>query len=193
MSFAWNNRAAISAALCSVALAFGIASCDGKIGGSGTGATGATAPGTKQAGGAASGPSTAAQVAPASVTSKQFIAQADAICRRANAGIARSETKLKGKRRKPDAHAAVVTRNQEIEEEAIKELVKLKPTADLTAAWQKMSLYRQALAHQLGVYVTATRLRVTNLGPLVASKKKLHAELREVGSRAGFNDCAKLG
>jgi hypothetical protein len=193
MPFACSNRATISAALCSVALAFGIASCGGKTGGSGTGAKGATAPATKRAGGTASVPGTAARVTPTSVTPKQFIAQADEICRRANDGIARSEATLTGRRGKPDAHAAAVTRNQGIEEQAIKELVKLKPPKELTGAWQKMSGYRQALAHQLGVYATATRLRAANVAPLVASKKKLHAQLREVGIKAGFDDCAKLG
>jgi len=192
MPFARNNRATISVALCSVALALGIASCDGKSGASST-ETKATAPARSDRGGSAPGTSTAAQVAPTSVTSKQFIARADEICRRANAGLARSEAKVKGKLRKPDAHAAAITRNQEIEEKAIKELVKLKAPADLAGAWQKMSLLRQALARQLGVYATATRLRVTNLAQLAASKKKLHAELREVGSKSGFNDCAKLG
>ncbi len=192
MPFAWNNRATVSAALCSVALALGIASCGGKSGASSAG-TKATAPVRSERVGSAPGTSTAAQVAPTSVTSKQFIAQADEICRRANVGLARSEAKVKGKLRKPDAHAAVITRNQEIEEKAIKELAKLKPPADLAGAWQKMSLYRQALARQLGVLATATRLRVTNLAQLAASKRKLHAELHEVGSKAGFNDCAKRG
>ena len=190
MPFARNTRATISTALCSVALALGVASCGGKSGASST-ETKATAPVRSGREGSAPGASTAPQVAPTSVASKQFIAQADEICRRANVGLARSEAEAKGKLRKPDAHAAVITRNQEIEEKAIEELTKLKPPADLAGAWQKMSFYRQALARQLGVLATATRLRVTNLAQLAASKKKLHAELDEVGSKAGFSDCAK--
>ncbi len=164
----------------------------GKSGASST-ETKSTASVRSEQGGSAPGANAAAQVAPKAVISKQFIAQADEICRRANAGIARSEGELKGKRGEPDAHAAAIARNKEIEEKAIKELVKLKPPTGLAGAWQKMSLYREALAHQLSIYATATRLRVTNVAQLVASKKKLHAELREVGSKAGFNDCAKLG
>jgi hypothetical protein len=192
MPFAWNNRAAISAVLCSMALALGLASCGGKSGMSST-ETRATAPVQSKRGGAVTGANTAVQAPPTAVASKQFITQADEICRRANTGIARSEAKLKGKPLKPDAHAAVVTRNQEIEEAAIKELAKLKPPVDLAGAWQKMSVYREALARELGVFATATRLRATNLAQLVASKKKLHAELRKVGSKARFKECAKLG
>jgi hypothetical protein len=186
MSFAWNNRGTIAATLCSAALALGIASCGGK---SGASSAKATAPVR-----GASGPTTGAARSPlATVSAKQFIEQADEICGRANAAIARSEGKATGKLRKPDAHAAVVAQNQEYEEKAIKELSKLKPPSALAGAWQKMSLYRQALARELGVFATATHLRVSNLGQLVASKKKLHFQLRAAGRKAGFKDCATVG
>jgi hypothetical protein len=125
----------------------------------------------------------------AAPSTRSFITRTDAICRAANGKLARSKATSK----KPSAIAAVVRQNQAIEQKALDRLAKLQPPARLSSDWQKMVGYRRSLAQQLGVYASALDLGVKSYGGLAASKKKLHAQLREVGGRAGFRDCAKLG
>jgi hypothetical protein len=132
---------------------------------------------------------TSTQTAAATLPQKQFIARADAICREANVQLAR--TKVKSKQSK--AIAAVIKGNQAIEEKALSELGKLKPSDQIAAVWQKMLGYRRSLASQLGVYATAVGFGVKSFSSLAASKKALHAKLLQVGRKAGFKDCSKIG
>jgi hypothetical protein len=170
-------------------LALVLAGCGGKSDASRSTAPPASAKGTSSAAQTTPAPTTSTQAPAPTSSSKQFVAQADAICRKANARLARS----KAKSRQPSDVAALIQGNQAIEQEAIGRLAKLGAPAELLPAWHKMLGYRRTLADQLGVYATAVGLGVKQLSSLAASKKKLHAELLKVGREAGFKDCAKIG
>jgi hypothetical protein len=120
---------------------------------------------------------------------QQFIAQADAICHKSNEQLARSHVKSK----EPAVVAAAIVRNETIERRALGELARLTPPAELAPAWGKMLGYRRSLAGGLGNLAAAVRRGDKKFTALAKSKKQLHAELLEVGGRAGFRDCAKIG
>jgi hypothetical protein len=176
-------------------LALAASGCGGKSDASSTTASGntATTSSSGQTGSSAQSSSrsgtTNKQTSAASLPPKQFIVRADAICHEANVRLAR--TKLKSKQ--PKAVAAAIKRNQTIEEKALGELSRLKPSVELVATWQKMLGYRRSLASQLGVYATAVGFGVKSFSSLAAAKKALHAKLLQVGRKAGFKDCSKIG
>lgn len=120
----------------------------------------------------------------------KFIAQADAICRGANAQLAKSP---KVATERPAVFAAAIVRNETIERKAAGDLSKLTPPAELAPAWAKVLADRRLLANQLGDFAAGVRRGEKKFPALAASKRKLHAELREVAGKAGFKDCASVG
>jgi hypothetical protein len=125
-----------------------------------------------------------------SVPREQFIARADAICRTTNARLAR--TTPKG--RSPAQIAAAVGENETIERSSNGRLAQLTAPSGLASTWAKMLGYRHQLANQLGSLAAATRRHATAPVKLLsASKKRVHGELRQLATRAGFKDCAKVG
>jgi hypothetical protein len=119
-----------------------------------------------------------------------LIAHADAICRETNAKLARTQAKGEG----PEQVAAAVVENETIERKANGALAKLTPPAELASSWKKMLGYRRSLADQLGSLAAASRNHATaSIKALGASKKKLHGDLRQLATKAGFKDCAKVG
>jgi hypothetical protein len=179
-------------ALCSVLLSLAALGCGGKSDASSSG-NAATTSSTARTGSTAHSSSTpgttSTQTTVAAPPPKQFIARADAICHTSNVRLARAKLKSK----QPKAVAAAIRTNQKIEEKALAELSKLKPSVELVAAWQKMLGYRRSLASQLGVYATAVGFGVKSFSSLAVSKKALHAKLLHVGHKAGFKDCAQIG
>jgi hypothetical protein len=124
-----------------------------------------------------------------SVSTRDFIAHADAICREANATLARTP-----KAESRAQVAAAVVANETIERKADGRLAQLTPPAALASRWSRMLGYRRVLANQLGALAAATRTNATaSVNSLASSKKRVHGELRRLATMAGFKDCAKVG
>jgi hypothetical protein len=117
------------------------------------------------------------------------MAQADAICRKANTRLAKTHAKS----RTAEGIAVAAVENEKIERTTVGELAKIKPPAELAAAWAKLLGIRRSLANRLGDFAAALRRGETKFPRLSKSKKQLRAELSAVGSHAGFEDCTKVG
>lgn len=116
-----------------------------------------------------------------------LIAAADAICRRLNSEIARSD---KGARE----IVRVARLNEALENRAVKELSKLEPTPVLASEWRKFLTLRAALAHELGVLAAAARRgRPSTVQQSISAKRLLHNMQRASATGMGFSDCAQLG
>jgi hypothetical protein len=180
MPFLRRVFSALCAALCLVTLTLAAAGCGGKSDtSSSTIKSTSTAAATQQT------------TPPAAKGSDgQFIAQADAICKKANVRLAHSGPKGE----KTAELVAGVVENETIERKAVAELGGLKPPAALVSAWTKLLGDRRGLANGLGNLAAATKREdqaaLSSLGP---PKEKLHADLTKVASAAGFKDCAKIG
>jgi hypothetical protein len=164
---------------------FLLAGCGGKSSSAGnpSASSSSTSSGTTSASTGASGTSSPP-------LSKQFIAQADPICRKANSLLARSSAK--GKKAPELAEAVVV--NETIERKTAAALAKLSPPPALASGWAKMLGYRRALANELGTLAAAVKREDSSAVPaLTRSKKKLHRDLSQLARSAGFKYCAKIG
>jgi hypothetical protein len=121
---------------------------------------------------------------------EKLIARADAVCRKLNFEIATTPAKS-GSRKEL---LRVVPKNEAHEREALAELSELTPTAKIATAWRQMIAARHAAIVQLGELVDAARRDDKRASDaLIASKKRLHAQLKTVATQAGLNDCASLG
>ncbi len=182
MSIASRRRssALVRAALCVGALlVLVLAGCGGKSGASNPSNEGMiTAAATNQT-----------PTPPNAGSEPRFIARADEICRRGNQRLTRSQPKGK----QLTDLAAMVVQNETIERKTAGELARLVPPAKIAPAWTKMLGYRRSLANELGYFAAAIRRGEKKFPRLAQSKKQLHGDVVQVGSRAGFRDCAKIG
>ncbi len=185
MSFARRNSASVLAALCIAIACLAVAGCGGKSEASGTGTTtNASTPSTASS----STSSTATTAVPPA--EQPFVAEADAICRKANMQLAKTQLK---KNTTLAAAAGVAARNAATERGALAELTKLTPPSALAPTWAKMLSVRRSLVRGLDELAAAIRRGGEKFPALRKQKKQLHAELTAVGSKAGFKDCAKIG
>jgi hypothetical protein len=186
MLFDRHRTGPLCAVLASVALL--LAGCGRKSTTAGSAATG-TSPGATSSGTSTAAPSTSSS-SPPGASAAAFIAQADPICRKANVLLAQSSAK--GKNAAELAAAVIV--NETVERKAATELAKLTPPSGLASVWVKMLNYRRELANALGnAAVAVKREAKASLPALTKAKKKLHRELSQTASSAGFKDCAKVG
>lgn len=119
----------------------------------------------------------------------QFIARADAICKRVGMQIAHSQpahlTPAEIARRTP-AHVA-------FEQQGLRELAALKVPPALAAHWQQILAYMRTLPQELVALTKAAKANDKHtIKMLAASKKRLHAQLRAAAKRDGFKDCQKV-
>ena len=183
MSLAPRNLITSGTVLC-VALACLVgAGCGGKSNGAAGDAKATSPAATTTATG--KGESTAATGA-----NRQFIAKADAACRRVNGELRKS----KAKGSKPAQLAALVVANETIERKGVKKLSKLTAPAPLAEPWKMVLIYREELANELARLAHAVRRHDT--GPfarLQKAKKEIRAKLAAEGNKFGFKDCARTG
>ena len=145
---------------------------------------------SSSSGAGAGTPSGGRKTAPRPAVSKrQFVAQADAICRRVNAELA--DSRVKGER--PAELAALIVRNEAIERKAAGELARLTPPPGLASDWARLLGYRRSLATQLGEFAAAVRSGKRQFPALAKAKERLHADLLETAVHVGLKDCAKTG
>jgi hypothetical protein len=160
------------------------AGCGGKSNGA-AGDAKATSPGATTTA-TSKGESSAA----ATDANRQFIAKADAACRRVNGELRNS----KAKGSKPAQLAALVVANETIERKGVKKLSKLTAPAPLAEPWKMVLIYREELANELARLAHAVRRHDT--GPfarLQKAKKEIRAKLAAEGNKFGFKDCARTG
>ncbi len=124
----------------------------------------------------------------------QFIAQADAICKRELAQLGK---RVLTQRKLTDAtlgKLAQVTRYRvAIESQGVRDLSRLQPPTTFAAQWRQMLGYMQELALELDRLGRAAQAKDRKaLKALVPSKIRLHAQLRAVAKRAGFTDCQQV-
>lgn len=140
-------------------------------------------------GSAASVTSTSAPGSPAGARSG-FIARADRICGRVNAGI----LAIKVTSGSAAEARRVVPRTVSLERQGIAALEGLNPPASLARDWRRMLGYRRALASALGrLLEIARRNDGTSIKSLSAEKQRAHLALSETAKANGFTDCATVG
>lgn len=156
-----------------ISFALLIAGCGG---GSGAGATQAAGP---QSTGASGDP-----------TQVQWIASADAICKRIDGELAAA--KPAGSSLKDTI--SVVSRHAAIERKGLSELRALTPPASLARPWHLLLGYRGRLARELTILLRDTKSRnVAAIRALRVSKRRAHLALRVLAKHAAFQDCGQLG
>ncbi|HXP37616.1 MAG TPA: hypothetical protein VN817_07605 [Solirubrobacteraceae bacterium] len=180
MIFRRRGSTATCATLFGAALALAASGCGGK-----SAAPSSTVKSASTA--AATRPATAPVAAG---SERHFIARADAICRKANVRLGHAGPKGGT----TTELVAGVVENEKIERTTVAELRRLTSPPALAPAWAKLLGDRRDLANGLGNLAAAVKRRdQTVLPSMQQSKEKLHADLTEVASAAGFKDCAKIG
>ncbi|HEY1833364.1 MAG TPA: hypothetical protein VGG08_02920 [Solirubrobacteraceae bacterium] len=153
-------------------------------------ASGCGSSGSSSSGAAATQSSSQTRASSVVGSNTPFGADADAICKRLNATLA--------KRTVPKLTLAVIARISPgralLEKAAVGELEHLNaPTAD-KASWEQLLVVRRTLASELSQLGRAAKSGNQNrVTQLTASKKAHHAEEKAVAAKLGLKDCSSVG
>jgi hypothetical protein len=120
---------------------------------------------------------------------ERFIARADLICRRVLTQLNRHKLANASFGELARATPPRVA----IENQGLSDLSRLQPPATLAADWHQMLGYMRSLANELDALGKAGGARDRSaIRKLVASKARLHGQLRTAAKRAGFSDCQQV-
>lgn len=158
--------------------------------GCGDGSSTAVPPGAPSTATTAIGGSMGAPVQSTAQSTSQFVARADATCRRINAEI----SSIKANSASLAEIKRIVPRTVPLERRGVAALEKLAPPSSLANDWRRMLGYRRTLAGELaGLLKGAESKDAAALKALAASKKRTHASLTSAAKANGFKACAKVG
>jgi hypothetical protein len=125
-----------------------------------------------------------------SAAASDFIAAADAICRR----LSRDITDPKGTVLNPKSLARLAPRHAALEYRAVKALSKLMPPPSIRAAWLAVVDERSTLAAELARLGRAAEANdVSEINKLAARKASMYRKLAVLATRTGVGACGKAG